>query len=116
MKILVDENIPMMTVQTLQQMGHDVKDIRGTVLEGLKDSTLWELAQEESRLLITTDKGFAQRRHEKHQGVLIVRLRRPNRRKIHGRALQAINQFDENEWPGLVVIMRDMAQSTWRKP
>ena len=115
MKILVDENIPTMTVHALQQMGHDVKDIRGTADEGLKDIVLWELVQREGRLLITTDKGFAQKRYENHQGVLIVRLRKPNRRKIHGRVLQAMNQFGEDEWPELVVMMRDRAQSTWRK-
>jgi predicted nuclease of predicted toxin-antitoxin system len=105
MKILVDENIPAMTAYALQESGHDVKDIRGTVLEGAKDVTLWKLAQEESRLLVTTDKGFSQRRHENHQGVLIVRLRRANRRKIHGRVLQAIHQYTPDEWPGLTVII-----------
>ena len=36
MKILVDENIPFPTVQTLREMGYDVLDIRGTPDEGLK--------------------------------------------------------------------------------
>ena len=30
MRILVDENIPKVTVHELQAMGHDVLDIRGT--------------------------------------------------------------------------------------
>ncbi|MEK7408859.1 MAG: DUF5615 family PIN-like protein [Acidobacteriota bacterium] len=30
MKILVDENMPRMTVERLRELGHDVKDIRGT--------------------------------------------------------------------------------------
>jgi len=30
LKILVDENIPQMTVKNLKEAGHDVKDIRGT--------------------------------------------------------------------------------------
>ncbi|MBE7532272.1 MAG: DUF5615 family PIN-like protein [Chloroflexi bacterium] len=115
MKILVDENIPVMTVQALQQMGYVIKDIRGTADEGLKDILLWEMVQQEGRLLIATDKGFAQKRYENHQGVLIVRLRKPNRRKIHGRVLQAMHHFSEEEWPGLVVIMRDVAKSTWRR-
>jgi predicted nuclease of predicted toxin-antitoxin system len=115
MKILVDENIPAMTVRSLQALGHDVKDIRGTADEGLKDVPLWKMIQSEARLLITTDKGFAHRRYENHHGVLIVRLRKPNRRRIHGRVMQAIAQFGEEEWKGLVVVMRDVAQSTWRK-
>ena len=36
MKILVDENIPAITVEALQELGHDVLDIRGTPKEDLK--------------------------------------------------------------------------------
>ncbi|MCK4358658.1 MAG: DUF5615 family PIN-like protein [Candidatus Cloacimonetes bacterium] len=35
MKIFVDENIPLITVQTLREIGHDVIDIRGTDDEGM---------------------------------------------------------------------------------
>jgi predicted nuclease of predicted toxin-antitoxin system len=31
MKILVDENIPRVTVDYLRDSGHDVRDVRGTV-------------------------------------------------------------------------------------
>jgi predicted nuclease of predicted toxin-antitoxin system len=58
MKIFVDENIPLMTVRALREMGHDVIDIRGTADEGMIDDALWEIIQREERLLITTDKGF----------------------------------------------------------
>jgi len=114
MKILVDENIPLRTVQTLREMGHDVQDIRGTPDEGMKDALLWDLAQNEDRLLITTDKGFAGHRGKTHRGILVVRLRQPNRHKIHQRVIRAITSFDEKEWPDLLVVMRDFAQSTWR--
>ena len=56
MNILVDENIPLMTVKELRRMGHDVRDIRGTQQEGMTDSALWNLAQQEKRLLMKTDK------------------------------------------------------------
>ena len=114
MKILVDEHIPLMTVQELRVLGHDVRDIRGTPDQELQDDALWLMAQREERLLITTDKGFTQYRAISHYGVLIVRLRRPNRHKIHQRIMQALRQFRDIEWPGLLVAMRDFAQSTWR--
>ena len=47
-------------------------------------------------------------------GVVVVRLRQPSRVKIHQRVLAALNAFDESEWPGLLVTMRDTAMSTWR--
>ena len=58
MKIFVDENIPLMTVQELRGEGHDVLDIRGTPDQGMDDDTLWQIIQNEGRLFITTDKGF----------------------------------------------------------
>jgi len=66
MKILVDEHIPLMTVRTLRLMGHDVRDIRGTTDEGMQDDVLWAMAQQEERLLVTTDKGFTQYRRARH--------------------------------------------------
>jgi len=58
MKIFADENIPLMTVEALRALGHDVLDIRGTVDGGMTDDNIWEKAQREKRMLITTDKGF----------------------------------------------------------
>ena len=62
MKILVDENIPRMTVNRLRELGHDVRDIRGSSDQGMADAALWDIAVRESRLLITTDKGFTEYR------------------------------------------------------
>ena len=114
MKIIVDENVPLVTVETLRSLGHDVLDIRGTPAEGMPDQDLWLRSQGEGRLLITTDKGFLQHRRETHHGIIIVRLKKPNRAKIHQRVMHAMNQFDENEWSGLAVILRDVVQAVWK--
>ena len=114
MNIFVDENIPLMTVQVLREEGHDVLDIRGTPDEGMEDETLWNMIQREKRLLITTDKGFTQYRNASHNGILIIRLRQPNRQKIHQRIMHAINEFKAEDWPGLLIVMRDVVQSSWR--
>ena len=114
MKICVDENIPLNTVVELRSFGHDVLDIRGTLHQGISDEVLWSLNQQDKRLLVTTDKGFVQHRDKLHAGISIVRLRQPNAQKIHERVLQAMEQFTETEWPGLLVVMRDVVQSVWR--
>lgn len=114
MKIAVDEHIPLMTVHALWTMGHDVRDMRGTPEEGREDDTLWDMVQREERLLITTDKGFTQYRAIPHDGVLIIRLRRPNRHRIHQRIMQAMAQCTDQDWLGLLMVRRDVAQSTWR--
>ncbi len=114
MKILVDENIPRMTVGHLRELGHDVKDIRGTPEQGLPDIDLWSMALLEGRALITTDKGFTEYRAVPHPGILVVRLRQPNRTRIHQAVILAIERFDELEWPGLLVVVRDTTLSSSR--
>lgn len=114
MRILVDENIPRIAVGHLLKMGHDLIDVRTTPEEGLSDEGLWNKAQQAGCLLITTDKGFARRRHMTHCGMLIVLLRQPNRDRITQRIVKAMGLFGPDEWPGLLVIMRDTVVSTWR--
>jgi len=45
---------------------------------------------------------------------LIVRLRQPNEQRIHTRVMAAFEQFAEEDWPGLLVVMRDVVQSVQR--
>ena len=116
MRILVDENIPSITVETLRKIGHDVLDIRGAPSEGLQDPELWSASQAEAQLLITTDKGFSKHRSESHHGLLIVCLKKPNRLKIHARIMHAINQFSAEDWFARIVIMRDVVQATYKLP
>ena len=88
MKIFADENIPSMTVTELRNLGHEIRDIRGTENEGLADEDVWKMVQKDRSLLITTDKGFAQMRNENHSGILIIRLKQPNRLKIHQKVMR----------------------------
>jgi predicted nuclease of predicted toxin-antitoxin system len=92
-----------------------VKDTRGTANQGLPDAGLWMLALAEDRMLITTDKGFTERRHAAHSGILVVRLRQPNRHKIHNAVMLAMGRFAERQWPSLLVVMRDQTMSVSRQ-
>ncbi len=114
MRVLVDENIPRITVDALRSRGHDVKDIRGTAGQGISDSDLWALALAEARALITTEKGFTEYPSALHNGILIVRLRQPNREKIHNAIMYVVDRFPEKEWPNLLVVVRDTFMSTSR--
>lgn len=115
MRILVDENIPRISVERLREMGHDVLDIRGTPEEGMSDELLWDKARKEKRLLITTDRGFSRHRDSEHNGILIVSLRMPNRHKINERVIEAMRRFSSSQWPGLLVVMRDQVMSAWQQ-
>ena len=115
MRVLVDENIPRMTVDALTALGHDVRDVRGTASQGIEDPSIWALATTEERLLITTDKGFTNYRSASHFGILVVRLRQPNRLKIHNSVMQAVARFPETEWRNRLVVVRDFTISTSRR-
>ncbi|MBI3583269.1 MAG: DUF5615 family PIN-like protein [Nitrospinae bacterium] len=114
MKVFVDENIPLITVQELLRLDYEVVDIRGTEKKGMADEDIWEMVQKTGCLLITTDKGFAEKRYEKHNGILIVRLKQPNRIKIHQKVMKAISLFKEREWQGLTVVMQDTFHTVWK--
>lgn len=103
-----------MTVDALRALGHDVKDVRGTSDQGVPDSDLWAPAIAESRVLVTTDKGFTEYRFAPHHGILIVRLRQPNRQKIHHAIMHVIERFPDSDWPDLLVVVRDTTMSTSR--
>ena len=115
MKILVDENVPRRTVRRLIEQGHDVKDLRSTAQQDLEDAALWELAQREKRLLISTDRGFLGFRDSAHSGMLVVLLRRPDRLAIHGRIMGILEQFAPDQWPGMTVKARDDVHSVRRR-
>ncbi len=114
MNIFVDENIPKITVRELKKLAHIVLDIRNSKKEGIPDEQVWEKAQTTNSLLITTDKGFSKYRGMSHYGILIIRLKQPNRKKIHERILYAIENM--NEWKNKLVIIKDKVISTWKNP
>ena len=114
MRILVDENIPRLTVVQLRESGHDVLDIRGTPREGMSDELLWELAQKESRLLISTDRRFLRYWNVSHNGALIIILKQPKLMTIHEKVMRTLEQFGPQEWRELLVVVRDTFQSIRR--
>ena len=114
MQILVDENIPRPTVARLRELGHDVLDIRGTPREGMKDELLWELAQKEKRLLISTDRRFLRYWNVSHNGALVVLLSQAKLQTIHAKIMQTLDQFTPEEWRELLVVVRDTFQSIRR--
>ncbi len=85
MKIKLDENLPFQLATLLKKLGHDVKTIHEEGLVGCTDREIWEKVQKEARFLITQDLDFSDTRQfapGSHCGILLVRLRSPNRRNL----------------------------------
>ena len=107
MKIKLDENLPLRLAILLKDLGHDVHTLHDELLLGHADREIWEAAQKESRFLITQDLDFSDLRQfapGSHHGILLVRLRSPNRRDLIERIGELFQKENAGEWAGCFVV------------
>lgn len=107
MNIKLDENLPVRLAALPKDLGHEVHTLYEEGLMGHADVEVWEAAQRESRFLITQDLDFADSRKfapGSHQGMLLLRLRSPNRRALIERIEELFQKEDVGEWPGCFVV------------
>lgn len=107
MKIKLDENLPLRLAILLKDFGHDVHTLLDERLLGRADAEIWEVTQRESRFLITQDLDFSDLRQfapGSHRGVLLVRLRSPNRGELMKRVEELFRNENVGEWTGCFVV------------
>jgi predicted nuclease of predicted toxin-antitoxin system len=107
MKIKLDENRPLRLATLLKDLGHDIHTPHDELLRGHADREIWEAAQKESRFLITQDLDFSDLRQfapGSHHGILLVRLRSPNRRDLIERIGELFQMENVSEWTGCFVV------------
>lgn len=107
MKIKLDENLPFRLAGLLKGIGHDVHTVHSEQLAGHADNEIWEAAQNESRFLITQDLDFSDLRRfapGSHHGILLLRLRSPNRRNLVSRVAELFQTENAGEWAGCFVV------------
>ena len=107
MKIKLDENLPVRLAILLKNVGHDVHTAYEEQLVGRADSEIWAAAQQESRVLITQDMDFSDARRfapGTHHGLLLVRLRSPNRRDLAERVEAVFRRENVDDWSGCFVV------------
>ncbi|MEM8859114.1 MAG: DUF5615 family PIN-like protein [Chloroflexota bacterium] len=110
MRFLLDENFPKAAESLLLESGHTVIDIRGTDLQGTNDFELFELAQENKAVLLTTDRDFyhtVPHHYPVHSGVIVIALRQPNRRSILEKLTWALQQDSMDSIENTIILMRD---------
>lgn len=107
MRILADENFPKEFVVELRAAGYDVRWARTDCI-GWKDTALLDLAESESRILLTFDKDFSQivtqrRVPLKQSGVVLFRVHPANAQTLK----PLIRTFLEssNTWTGRVTVI-----------
>ena len=107
MKIKLDENLPLRLAILLEELGHDAHTLHDESLAGHTDSEIWEATQKESRFLITQDLDFSDLRQfapGSHHGILLIRLRSPNRRDLIERVRELFQTENVSEWAGCFVV------------
>ena len=85
--------------------------VRGENLTGRDDDVIFRAAFDEGRLLITQDLDFSDIRRFKpgtHPGIVLVRLRDPNRRKLIERLTTTLQSHDIQSWAGCFVVIGDV--------
>jgi predicted nuclease of predicted toxin-antitoxin system len=107
MRVKLDENLPVGLAPLLNNLGHDVHTVHEEGLTGCADKNIWEAAQNERRFLITQDMDFSDSRTYApgaHCGILLVRLRSPNRTDLIDRVQEIFHQESVSEWTGCFVV------------
>ena len=110
MNFLLDENFPKYAESLLLNLGHQVIDVRGTKLQGADDFRLFELAQQNEAVLLTTDRDFYHTiplTCANHSGVIVIALKQPNRAAILARLEWIVAHSLMDSIKDTVILLRD---------
>jgi len=110
MRVKLDENIPVQLVAILRKLGHDADSVRDEKLGGGTDEQVWQATQREERFLITQDLDFSDVRRFSpgtHAGVLLIRLRAPERQVLVDRVEKLFQNEFVNRWAGCFVVLTE---------
>ncbi|MEW6029999.1 MAG: DUF5615 family PIN-like protein [Chloroflexota bacterium] len=106
--IKVDEDLPRSAVSLLREQGYDTANVVDQNMGGWKDPLLWSAIQEEKRLLVTADKGFADiRAHPpgQHAGVLLLRPDEDGIRPVLALLQQVLKSSKLEDLAGTITVV-----------
>jgi predicted nuclease of predicted toxin-antitoxin system len=119
MKIKLDENLPVRLAVVLASLHHDVHTVAEENLSGGSDRDVWEAAQRDERFLITQDLDFSDLRRfvpGTHCGILLVRLRSPDRQNLIRRVREVFQREEVSRWAGCFVVATERKVRVVRPP
>lgn len=119
MRIKLDENLPASLTAVLSNLQHEADTVAQENLSGRSDREVWDAAQREQRFLITQDLDFSDLRRfvpGTHAGMLLVRLRSPDRLALMRRVREVFEQEEASRWTGCFVVATDRKIRVGRPP
>ena len=111
-RVKIDEDLPGEIAEFFRTAGHDARTVLDENLQGTDDERLWSVLQNESRCLVTADRGFADARrylHGTHAGVILFRLPQESRAGYLRLANSLIADFDLEKALGAIVVVTPCA-------
>jgi len=119
MRIKLDENLLARLSVILLSLHHDVHTVAEENLSGGSDREVWEAAQRDVRFLITQDLDFSDLRRfapGTHSGILLVRLRSPDRESLIRRIRELFQHEEASRWTGCFVVATERKVRVVRPP
>jgi len=107
-KFLADENIPLGVTRFLRDRGFDVKEVGGAGIAGASDDAIMTLARKEERIILTSDKHFANiltYQPNSHHGIIRIRIHPPLIDDIIRALDQLMKKFDLNAIGGSLIVL-----------
>jgi len=119
MRIKLDENLPVSLASILAKLGHGVHTVPEEKLSGKSDAQVWDAAQQDTRFLITQDLDFSDIRRftpGTHCGILLVRLRSPDRQSLIARVADVFRHEEISRWTGCFAVATERKVRVVQKP
>ena len=110
MNFILDENFPRSALALLAghgRVGHGILEFSS---KGADDADIFQVAQREKAVFLTTDKDFFHTVPllvKDHAGVVVIALHQPNRRKLLDRLQWALRWMQQGDIRSRVLLVTD---------
>jgi len=110
MKFKIDENLPDELAHLLTDLGWDCRTVVEQRLGGADDPTVSRVCDEEERILVTFDRGFANIKNyppAHHAGIIVFRLKRQDKPHVLAVSSRLIRALRERPLRGELWIVHE---------
>ena len=108
LRLLIDANMPRLITRSLTALGYDVVDIRDVEMPGVADERIFEIAQQEKRVIITRDQDFGNvllYPPGLHSGIIVLKTHMLSSESIRDLLVRFLAEIKEDEVSGSLIIL-----------
>lgn len=110
LKFMIDANMPRLVMRNLNDLGYDTVDIRDIEKPGIDDDRIFELAQQEGRIILTRDQDFGNiilYPLGTHKGIIVLKTRARSSKEINDLIINFLAEVSEDEILGSLIILEE---------